>query len=209
MSRKWTRISIRQSLTNDWRMRRQLVPGLVVRLTVIKAKTQPGIEARPDQPDRFRRPWFVCMSRRWVKFISYHILYVYHSIIIHTWLHIFQTGCVILYIENGEDLSGSLSVPTKSSMFRICGWNECSASFIVMFSFVHHCLLCNSEKMVSLFNKKRYLRHKAWRIWLLCRPLVHSHWRHPRNPCETSCQIPCNYNWTWESKGVCTLDLRK
>ena len=28
-----------------WRMRRQLVPGLVVRLTVIKAKTRPGIEA--------------------------------------------------------------------------------------------------------------------------------------------------------------------
>ncbi len=27
-------------------MRRQLVPGLVVRLTVIKAKTRPGIEAR-------------------------------------------------------------------------------------------------------------------------------------------------------------------
>ncbi len=26
-------------------MRRQLVPGLVVRLTIIKAKTQPGIEA--------------------------------------------------------------------------------------------------------------------------------------------------------------------
>ncbi len=26
-------------------MRRQLVPGLVVRLTVIKAKTRPGIEA--------------------------------------------------------------------------------------------------------------------------------------------------------------------
>ncbi len=28
-------------------MRRQLVPGPVVRLTVIKAKTRPGIEARP------------------------------------------------------------------------------------------------------------------------------------------------------------------
>ena len=27
-------------------MRRQLVPGPVVRLTVIKAKTRPGIEAR-------------------------------------------------------------------------------------------------------------------------------------------------------------------
>ncbi len=26
-------------------MRRQLVPGLVVRLTIIKAKTRPGIEA--------------------------------------------------------------------------------------------------------------------------------------------------------------------
>ncbi len=43
MSRKW---AIRQNLTNDWRMRRQLVPGLVVRLTVIKAKTRPGIEAK-------------------------------------------------------------------------------------------------------------------------------------------------------------------
>ncbi len=30
-----------------WLMRRQLVPGLVVRLTVIKAKTRPGIEAKP------------------------------------------------------------------------------------------------------------------------------------------------------------------
>ncbi len=30
-------------------MRRQLVPGLVVRLTVIKAKTRPGIEARVDR----------------------------------------------------------------------------------------------------------------------------------------------------------------
>ncbi len=28
-----------------WRMRRQLVQGLVVHLTVIKAKTRPGIEA--------------------------------------------------------------------------------------------------------------------------------------------------------------------
>ncbi len=28
-------------------MRRQLVPGPVVRLTVIKAKTRPGIEAKP------------------------------------------------------------------------------------------------------------------------------------------------------------------
>ncbi len=30
-------------------MRRQLVPGLVVRLTVIKAKTRPGIEAKRPQ----------------------------------------------------------------------------------------------------------------------------------------------------------------
>ncbi len=45
MSRKWTRISICQNLTNDWRMRRQLVPGPVVHLTVIKAKTRSGIEA--------------------------------------------------------------------------------------------------------------------------------------------------------------------
>ncbi len=35
-------------------MRRQLVPGPVVRLTVIKAKTRPGIEARILHPQRLR-----------------------------------------------------------------------------------------------------------------------------------------------------------
>ncbi len=34
-------------------MRRQLVPGPVVRLTVIKAKTRPGIEAMVDYAEIF------------------------------------------------------------------------------------------------------------------------------------------------------------
>ena len=36
-------------------MRRQLVPGLVVCLTVIKAKTRPGIEANTRPDNRFQK----------------------------------------------------------------------------------------------------------------------------------------------------------
>ncbi len=45
---KWARICIRQNLTNDWHMRRQLIPGLVVRPSDIKAKTRPWNEATLD-----------------------------------------------------------------------------------------------------------------------------------------------------------------
>ncbi len=44
-------------------MRRQLVPGLVVRLTVIKAKTRPGIEARYRIAQNFQ--WGLIFTFSW------------------------------------------------------------------------------------------------------------------------------------------------
>ncbi len=43
-------------------MRRQLVPGLVVRLTVIKAKTRPGIEAKVLSADSAEEPHPISLS---------------------------------------------------------------------------------------------------------------------------------------------------
>ncbi len=45
-------------------MRRQLVPGPVVRLTVIKAKTRPGIEAKMHIYLYVRQPHHVIVIRR-------------------------------------------------------------------------------------------------------------------------------------------------
>ncbi len=50
-----------------WRttdMCRQLVPGLVIRLTIIKAKTRPGIEARVWITSY---KWFKCIHKIWRK----------------------------------------------------------------------------------------------------------------------------------------------
>ena len=45
-----TSIYIRQNLTKTWRMRMQLLPGLIFAGSDIKAKIRPGLEARtlPD-----------------------------------------------------------------------------------------------------------------------------------------------------------------
>ena len=46
-------------------MRRQLVPGPVVRLTVIKAKTRPGIEATTNVEHSFTNSHFFRMQSQY------------------------------------------------------------------------------------------------------------------------------------------------
>ncbi len=87
-------------------MRRQLVSGLVVRLTVIKAKTRPGIEARLHMDEERRKVSGLCVLVHtiWRKINNPFVLQSSYF-----WIcSIFTGQCIVLWtvavcmdIENG------------------------------------------------------------------------------------------------------------
>ncbi len=145
----------------DWRMRRQLVPGLVVRLTVIKAKTRPGIEAR-------RKHEFVSRMKEGLLFWTFLVLkFCCKQKVRTTWIHNYYTKFSVFssprHPHNQILFTPHVGTSSHKHSFLIPKWNSLPPEVINSPSapLLHHLnrtsvisiQQCNIIIFCSIFNK--------------------------------------------------------